>query len=105
MAPGETGGAGVRFRRCETCRHWDRSGHGPQVIVKLDAYGEDVHEQDEGPQRRCLAIIHGNDYAKPAYEHAKPTTTATVFDGEGFAATLYTLPTFGCTLYSPKEGT
>jgi hypothetical protein len=47
--------------------------------------------------RKCLRIIHGNKY--DADEETAAKEPALMTDGSGYAATFWTLPEFGCSLW------
>ena len=70
-------------RNCGTCRHWSAS----EARVTEDTPGISSHH-------RCIRILHGNG-SRPHVE-GEP---ALIHDGSGYAATLWTLPTFGCALF------
>ena len=92
---GEYHGVDVRGRRgsdlrravmntCSTCLCW-----GSRQPTLLDDEGADVRSEHRG----CVRIIHGNGYAPDGSMAGKLATPAMMFDGSGYAATLYTLPT------------
>lgn len=76
---------------CAECRFW-----GTQ---KREFWREGADDYVQLPQRNCLKIIHGNGSPASAAE----TTPAYVADGSGYAATLFTLATFGCSLFETKS--
>jgi hypothetical protein len=73
---------------CATCRF--------QGTQTRDRYDEDGNEIPL-PHRNCLRIIHGNKD-----ETDTATWAAMVCDGSGYAASLWTLPTFGCSLWERR---
>ena len=80
---------------CNDCKFWNRKGDPHIAYVEENDYaGVDM------PQRKCLNIIHGN-----SYEGAKEMATApaAVLDGSGYAASLWTLPTFGCNAFELSQ--
>lgn len=80
---------------CNTCRFWNRNGEGREMWANEDDdYVVTGH-------RRCLRVIHGNGSSTGR----EPRELAMVCDGSGYAASLWSLPTFGCALHEPaKDG-
>jgi hypothetical protein len=87
------------MKTCMTCAYWNANG-----ISAFSNYGEEEGDEDvESMHRRCLRILHGNSGSVPfdTIEHAP----ALVTDGSGYAASLYTLPTFVCALWEEFSST
>lgn len=76
---------------CEQCRFWNRNGS-----PRDEAVGEDDYEPL--PHRRCLNIIHGNGSGARMRE-----APAAVLDGSGYAASLWTAPSFGCNAFEQAD--
>ena len=86
---------------CNDCKFWSRNGNTHQGFIDEAPYEVDL------PHRKCLRIIHGNGYDMYAQawvpEYDMTNEPAAVCDGSGYAATLWTKPTFGCNSYEPNE--
>lgn len=80
---------------CAQCRFWDRNGFAHEIYDEKNDYNG-----EETPHRKCFAIIHGNGSGAGEKMRAAP---AAVLDGSGYAASLWTLPTFGCALFAAIE--
>jgi hypothetical protein len=76
---------------CINCKFWNRNGD-PQTYT--DQNTEDWDDVAL-PHRKCLRIIHGNKNDTIEMKDAP----AAVLDGSGYAASLWTLPDFGCTSF------
>jgi hypothetical protein len=79
---------------CIDCKFWNRNGQPYEIYCDENDYnGEEV------PHRRCLSIIHGNEGGA----HSKmKSASAAVLDGSGYAASLWTMPDFGCTSFEAE---
>ena len=86
---------------CNDCKFWSRNGNTHQGFIDEAPYEVDL------PHRKCLRIIHGNGYDMYAQawvpEYDMTNEPAAVCDGSGYAATLWTKPTFACNSYEPNE--
>jgi len=73
---------------CSACKFWNRNGE-----PRDDASD---YEAAPLPHRKCFKIIHGNAALQDASLRDAP---AFVTDGSGYAASLWTAPTFGCVAF------
>ena len=78
---------------CETCRYHSTEGHEVWDHEANNGEGDYVTSR----QRRCLRILHGNGDDRRVRDWP-----AMVCDGSGYAATLYTLASFGCSLHEGR---
>jgi hypothetical protein len=75
---------------CSACRFWNRHGQPRDDMAEYDA--------PPLPHRQCFKIIHGNASSQDVPLRDAP---AFVTDGSGYAAALWTAPTFECSAFEP----
>jgi hypothetical protein len=83
------------MKTCATCRFWSPARNG---LTWFD--DDDYDSERESEHHNCVRIVHGNDYGKVKGAAGE---LAVVTDGSGYAASLRTLPTFGCVLHEESE--
>ena len=92
---------------CQNCHFWGKvdvlyMGENGDSLHRNDYSDEDLAEDGYFPtgHRKCFRIIHGNG-SRPV--RGGSGELAMVYDGSGYAATLYTKADFGCALFEEKK--
>lgn len=76
-------------------------GEGPVTTHTVwEGPDEDMPVERETTHRRCLRIIHGNKGTGDG--PSASDEPAMVLDGSGYAASLWTLPTFSCAAWETR---
>lgn len=101
------------MRNCATCQHWHRAdtARGPRgkcLAILHDAHGAgNLDPEDVAYIRRVATERPGaDDWDRERWAEVKrfSAVPALCRDASGYAASVETLPTFGCTMHTPREG-
>lgn len=79
--------------RCADCRFWNHTDESASIVFDPGKEG----------RKRCLRILH--DGGRPEAERNSPTATeepAVLTDCCDWAASLWTAPDFGCSLFAER---
>jgi hypothetical protein len=83
---------------CKTCKHWRLGAFDPPRNL----------DDPDPPERVCFKIIHLHSVSLETGQKLSgkpmPETGAYLTDADGYAASLYTAPDFGCVLWQMAQG-
>ncbi len=77
---------------CSGCKHWQQDAIAPDFGTGLEG-----DEFMEAPHRRCALVLHLPIGGR------MPADKPYVVDGDQRGASLFTPPSFSCSLWAPKE--